>query len=57
MPDWAVPIVTWASFCFGAGIVAIWIPWLITRWNSGGPYPSEVTVVGAALIVAGGARV
>lgn len=53
MAPWVITLATWSSFLLGPGIVAVWIPWLITRWNAGGPYASEVSVVGTILIVAG----
>jgi protein-S-isoprenylcysteine O-methyltransferase Ste14 len=38
----------------GAGFGVALVPYLITRWQPGGPYPLAVRVIGVALIAAGG---
>jgi len=54
MPKWVAAVVTALSFPMGPGLVVVLLPWLITHWQAGVPYPPAVRVVGVVLIVAGG---
>jgi hypothetical protein len=47
-------LITALSFPMGPGLVVVLLPWLITRWQPGAPYPIAVRAVGGALIAAGG---
>jgi protein-S-isoprenylcysteine O-methyltransferase Ste14 len=42
------------AFPFGPGVIPVLIPWLITHWQPGSPYPLAVRAIGLVLIVAGG---
>jgi protein-S-isoprenylcysteine O-methyltransferase Ste14 len=42
------------AFPFGPGVVPVLIPWMITHWRAGGPYPLALRAVGIVLIGAGG---
>jgi hypothetical protein len=46
MPRWMAAVVTALSFPLGPGIVVVLVPWLITRWQAGAPYPVAVRAVG-----------
>jgi protein-S-isoprenylcysteine O-methyltransferase Ste14 len=42
------------SFPLGPGIVVVLLPWVITHWQQGAPYPLAVRIVGVVLIALGG---
>ncbi|MGC2191111.1 MAG: isoprenylcysteine carboxylmethyltransferase family protein [Candidatus Dormiibacterota bacterium] len=42
------------AFPFGPGLIPLLIPWMITHWQAGAPYPLAVRTAGLVLIVAGG---
>ncbi|MGC1910001.1 MAG: isoprenylcysteine carboxylmethyltransferase family protein [Candidatus Dormiibacterota bacterium] len=42
------------AFPFGPGLIPVLIPWMITHWQAGTPYPAAVRVPGVALIAIGG---
>jgi protein-S-isoprenylcysteine O-methyltransferase Ste14 len=42
------------AFPFGPGVIPVLIPWLVTRWHEGTPYPLAVRAVGLVLIAIGG---
>jgi protein-S-isoprenylcysteine O-methyltransferase Ste14 len=54
MPKWVAAAGTALSFPMGPGLVVVLVPWLITRWQAGAPYPAVVRAVGVVLIAAGG---
>jgi protein-S-isoprenylcysteine O-methyltransferase Ste14 len=54
MPRWVAAAGTAFFVPVGPGALDVLLPWLITRWQPGAPYPLAVRVLGVALIAAGG---
>jgi protein-S-isoprenylcysteine O-methyltransferase Ste14 len=54
MPKWAAAVGTALLFLIGQGFVAVLLPWSITHWRAGRPYPFAVRAVGVVLVVVGG---
>jgi protein-S-isoprenylcysteine O-methyltransferase Ste14 len=54
LPKWLAAVITAVSVPAGPGLVVVLLPWVITRWQSGAPYPTVLRVIGVALIVIGG---
>jgi hypothetical protein len=52
MPKWAAVVGTALSFPMGPGVLVVLLPWLITHWQAGAPYPLAVRAVGVVLIAA-----
>lgn len=53
IPRWASAVITILSFPFGPGLVIVLIPYLLTRWHQGRPYPEAVRILAIVLIVLG----
>lgn len=51
---WNAIVASALLFPLGPGIGAVLIPWVITQWREGAPYPVALRVLGVALIVSGG---
>jgi protein-S-isoprenylcysteine O-methyltransferase Ste14 len=56
MRKWAATTITVLSILIGPGpgVLVVLLPFLITKWNPGAPYPLAVRILGVALIAAGG---
>ncbi len=54
LPRWAAAVGTALFLPIAGGFGVVLVPYWITRWQSGAPYPLAVRVLGVALIVAGG---
>ncbi|MGP8249697.1 MAG: methyltransferase family protein [Candidatus Dormibacteria bacterium] len=51
---WNAIIGSAVLFPLGPGFGAVLVPWWITHWQEGAPYPAAVRAVGVVLIAAGG---
>jgi protein-S-isoprenylcysteine O-methyltransferase Ste14 len=52
-PKWAAAVGSMLFFPF-VGLALVLVPWVITRYQPGGPYPLAVRAAGVVLIAAGG---
>jgi len=54
MPRWVAAVGTAFFLPVGPGVLDVLLPWLMTRWQAGAPYPVVVRSLGFVLITAGG---